>query len=205
MTMRSLAFALLAVLAALLPGCISYKYPLQDVTPVLAARGSGPVAVATLDRRPEVTSEDEDPEYAGIMRDAYGIPRDVSTGTGEPFADEWTGAAARALRAAGFEPRTTNLPLNTPDADASAALAKLSTGKSVLFTIRKWQPDTYVETTLHYDVSAAVLDRSGRSVATKSISGDAELGAGGWGVIMQAFAKQIAQLLDAPEVAGALR
>ncbi len=213
MTTRSIAQALLLALSAALSGCaVGNEYAFQDATPALTSHGAGAIAVATVDRRPDVVSGEEAPDYVGTQRGGFGNPFDVSTDSGKPFADDWTAAAERALKAGGYAPVTTSLPVNASDADAAAALAKLAPGKSVLFVLSKWHSDTYNNCTLHYDVTARVLGRSGSTLATKTTSGSSELGGSAWNppahakkAVPEAFAKQIAELLDAPEIAGALR
>lgn len=210
---RTFAVLTLAAAGILLSGCaIGNEYAFDKVAPSLSTKGSGQLAVATVDRRADVVSGENSPNYVGEQRAGFGIPYDVTTDSDRPFADEWTDAVCRALRQSGYDPAANYLPAGATDADAVAALAKSSTGKSILVVLNKWDTDTYNKCELNFDVTFRVLEPSGAVLATKAISGKADLGGSAWNppaharkAVPEAFGKQIEELLSAPEIASALK
>ena len=48
--------------------------------------------------------------------------------------------------------------------------------RAVLLTLREWKSDTYMNTTILYDVTLSVLDRSGQVVGESRLKGEDNLG-----------------------------
>jgi hypothetical protein len=77
-------------------------------------------------------------------------------------------------------------------------------------TLREWKSDTYMNTTILYDVTLSVLDRSGQVVGESRLKGEDNLGgdfvnppAHAKTVVPAAFKAKLEQLLGDPAVASA--
>lgn len=172
--------------------------------------GAGPLALATHDRRAYVLSGTKPPAFVGVERGRFGGPSDVATPDGRPLAQDISQALASSLKRAGFTPVVLTVsPRAAPD-EVQSALARAAR-RAMLLTVREWQTDTAVNTTLTYDVSLAVIDPSGRALVEKRLSGRDELGGSTLNptrhareAIPRAFKAKLEALLNDPDVQRAL-
>jgi hypothetical protein len=82
----------------------------------------------------------------------------------------------------------------------------------ILLTLNEWKTDTYMRTTLYYDVTMRMRDQDGRVLAEKVLTGSDNLGGDAWDpsaharqAVPQAFKGKIEELLNNTEIAEALQ
>jgi hypothetical protein len=208
MRRRTACLCLLGLLC-LLAGCAAADnravYAPREVRLDVAAKG--PVALGVKDSREEVVSGDRRATFIGFQRSLYGIPFAVQTRSGRPFVQELAELIAEGLEADGVEVETVALSPSGPREAAISALAATGRPRLLLFEVVEWWGDTYVRTTLHYQVSLAVLDGAGRELARATAAGEDEIGGRQRPErrTLQAATDDIVQsLLSAREVAAAL-
>ena len=91
--------------------------------------------------------------------------------------------------------------------------AGLSVVSVMLFALAgEWKSDTYMTTTLYYDVNMQMRDQDGRIVAEQKLEGSDNLGGDAWNppsharqAVPQAFKGKVEELLNNAEVAAALQ
>jgi hypothetical protein len=208
------ALRLWVILAAslLLGACaIGNKHAYHDVVASVPASGTGQVAVATHDQRSYVLSGKKAPEFVGLSRGGYGNPFDVTTENAQPLAAAMTQAIANSLSQKGFQ----SIPVAVAASDAAGAvrdkLVSAGRDRSVLLTLREWKSDTYVNTSVQYDVTLSVLDRGGQVIGESRLNGEDDLGGDfvnppghAKTAVRAAFKAKLEQLLGDPAVAAAL-
>lgn len=208
---RSIAGIGLAIgVALILEGCAygqTYRY--DDVTLQLASAPTrGSVAVGVHDLRPYVVSGGKPEKFVGLMRGGFGNPFDVNTETGGPLAIEMRDAIAKGLRAKGL----TVLPVVVNPSDGAAGvkskLAASGAPRLLLVTLDEWKSDTMMNTALIYNVSLAVLDAKGETLAINRSVGRDNLGSLGLSPgpgITAGFVRRFEALFDDPKIAAAMR
>jgi hypothetical protein len=134
------------------------------------------VALGVWDTRKDEVSGRRKPSWLGLERSLYGIPHGVTTATGKPFADDLTNYLVRSLARTGIEAEAVNIPVGTDREDTVKQLTATGCTRLLLFRLDEWYADTYVQTTLHYDVTLEVLDAAGATVSEISVSGEDDLG-----------------------------
>lgn len=210
---RAMAAVLLAACEALTGGCAAGNTHDYASAPLsLGAAGNGRLAVAVSDRRAYVVSGAKRASFVGLSRTGIGTPTDVLTSSGRPMAAEWTDAIVRAAKLRGFDAQA--VPLGSSD-EAGAAIARLrsaSARRCLLFTVDEWKSDTYVNTTLHFNVTLEVLDGSGALLARKTIGGKDDLSGDAVNAsdrarrsVLQAFQTKISQMLGETDIVRALK
>jgi hypothetical protein len=106
----------------------------------------------------------------------YGIPFAVQTQSGRPFVQDLADMIVRGLRSQGVQAQAVNLsPFKSRD-ETLATLQAQSSPRLLLFEITEWYGDTYVTTTLHYDLSLTVLDAQGRELGKGTAKGEDDIG-----------------------------
>ena len=105
----------------------------------------------------------------------FGNPFNVETESGNPLSDDFSKAVAKALSKKGVQVTEVSIPLRMDQSDVIKNLTQ-SGNKAVFITIKEWKSDTYQNTALNYDVQIQVIDKTGKVVAKKSISGSENLG-----------------------------
>lgn len=173
----ALILSMLAFAFALTGCAVGNKYDYRRV--ILTEpwiRGTGTLAVAVHDQRPDVLKGEETPDYVGLQRGGFGNPFDVSTESGNPLADDWAHAVAQGLTFGGFAaaPVATSF-LDRPE----VVLRKLqATGAQalLLFVLHEWHTDTFSNITLHHEVALDVLSPAGQVLAEARLTGSSELG-----------------------------
>jgi hypothetical protein len=175
--MRLISNTALALAAAAAVGCAA-----GNTVPVTAPfgfsldyRGTGTVAIAVRDQRPDVVSGNRKESLFGHQRSLYGIPFPVNTASGQPFAIDFASLIVQGLKAKGVSATSVRVSPFKSEDDAIAALAATGSDRSFLFTLTEWDADTYSRTTLHYDIKLAVLDKQGTLLGQTSIAGEDEL------------------------------
>ncbi len=199
--------------AVLLGACaVGNQHAYHAVTADLTSSGSGRIGVATHDQRPYVVQKEKGPHFVGLSRGGFGNPFDVTTEGDRPLADAMTRAISNSLQKKGFEP----VPLFVPPSESSESVRKMllqsQVDRAILLTLREWKSDTYMDTSLLYDVTLNVLDRTGRVIGEKRVQGRDNLGADvinppahAREAVPKAFKAKLEELLNDPAVAKALR
>jgi hypothetical protein len=188
------------------------RHAYHTVTADLTSSGPGRISVATHDQRPYVVQKEKGPHFVGLTRGGYGNPFDVGTEDDRPLADGMTRAISKSLENKGFQP----VPIFISPFESSESIRKMllqdKVDRGILLTLREWKSDTHFDTSLLYDVTLSVLDRTGRVIAEKWIQGRDNLGAdvlnppGHAGeAVPKAFKAKLEELLNDPAVANALR
>jgi len=169
----------LATVALCLPalaGCAAgnqHDYRVRLPPPL---EGSGRVAIAVHDQRPDVVSGSDDADTVGVARSGYGIPFDVATESGLPLSEDWAAVVASAMRRGGF---TAVVVHTTPQQSRADVIRRLhATGASalMLFVVYRWHADTYMDVSLDQDVVLAVVGPNGALLGHARSTGEADLG-----------------------------
>ena len=172
--MRLVAIMAAATLAA---GCaVGNQHAYHDATADVAPSGGArSVAVGAQDLRPYVISGGKAGNFVGLSRGGFGNPFDVTTESGNALAQDFAASIARSLEAKGFKATAVRVA-GTTAPDVNEMAAKSGQERLALVTINEWKSDTYMSTTLQYDVTLRVFDASGQQLAQNRISGKDDLG-----------------------------
>jgi hypothetical protein len=171
--------ALLPIVALYITGCamgqrVNYS-PVASDLPVVP-KSMEQLRVGVLDSRPEVVSGKHNEHYVGATRSGFGIPFPTSTTSGKPLAEDFATVIADSFRRQGV--KVTILPLSPfkPREESLRALHGTDEARRLLVEIKEWASDTYMHTSLHYDVVATVFGNQGQPLGGKEIQGEDELG-----------------------------
>jgi hypothetical protein len=208
---RSLTLLLSAALLA--TGCaVGNVHNYRDAAFPLAKDSGQAVAVAVQDQRPYVLDGNKGPEFVGLSRGGFGNPFSVTTASGQPMADDMARAVASSLETAGYRPTVVAL---SPKEGMDAVRAKLAAARApraLLLVVREWKSDTYMGTSLTYDLTLSVLDTGGAVLADKSDRGKRDLGASAWNPPAHArkaapemFSKMMGEFLSDEAIRKALK
>ncbi len=207
--MRNLCLVIL--LGFLASGCAfgnTHRYDLGDAA--FNLQSDKAVAVATLDLRSYVRSGDKPPSFVGLQRGGFGNPFDINTSSGRPMAEDMTTSIVKALTTSGVQASGVNAPTGAGEAGVRELLLKAEAERFVLFLVREWKADTYLNTALIYDVTLSVLQGDGSQVAEKSLQGRDNLGsslvpADARVNTEKAFRRKLEEAINDPAVAAALQ
>ena len=203
-------FWCLIVLAILLQGCaVGNKYNFSDVRAdlqLVPAKVKN-VAVATSDQRKVVVSGECAPTYVGMQRAGLGNPWRVNTESGLPLADDLTKAVSESLSKKGYN----SIPVYVKYADDQSRILELlgerKAERSLLFIIKQWESDTYMNIGLDYEIELTVYDEELVKLASVSIAEDRDLPGSFWDPpsaarmeVPIAFKKVIETLLNDPNI-----
>ncbi len=211
--MRRILAAALCSLASLLPACIPYAstHEYEDIGLTLTARGSGRLSVAVLDARPYVNPSEKTPKFVGVQRDAIGLPFNVETHSGRPFADDCLLVITRALQSRGFETASV-LTSNRDAPDAVRQRLLASGGRSLLVRIVDWKLDSYDSSKLSFDLDAQVLSAGGEVLGRSRVLGASEVKGNGLDPVGFAklagptlFKAKAEELLNDPAIVAGLK
>lgn len=125
----------------------------RDVVPPLGVSTANVVAVTAEDQRPYVLADSNTPQWVGMVRGGYGNPFGVHTASGQPLAIDLIQAATDSLKADGVK--------IAPGTDADRTLS---------IVVKNWKSDTWYHTSVYFDVSAEVRDKTGQSLAMNMVS-----------------------------------
>lgn len=166
------------VLGLLVEGCAignTHRYDLGDAA--FRVNSDKTVAVTTVDLRPYVLSGDKGPSFVGLQRGGFGNPFNVNTSSGRPLAEDMTTSIVAALEKSNVRALAVTTPTNTQEAGARDLLLAAEADRFILFLVREWKADTYLNTGLPHDVTLKVLQRDGTELAEKTLNGRDNLGA----------------------------
>lgn len=194
-------------LIAMLDGCaVGVTHQYDNATPEIKASAGAKLGVGVQDRRLYVVTKQKPESFVGVSRGGFGNPFDVNTASGKPLADDVSKSIQTTLAAKGVKASAVNLPLGTDENEAIKRLAA-SGDKAILIVLNEWKADTFMSTTLTYDVQAMVVDASGKVLSSKKIFGADNLGGSAINppehsrnAVPIAFRKKLEDLFAAPEI-----
>ncbi len=194
---------------SMLGGCaVGVTHQYNNVALQIKATSGSKLGIGVQDRRIYVISKEKPENFAGISRGGFGNPFIVKTSSGGPLADDFSKSIQAALSANGVKVNAINLPVGVNESEAIRLLTP-SSGKAILVELNEWKADTYMSTTLIYDVQALVIDTNGKVISSKSISGSENLGGSAMNppehsrkAVPIAFRKKLEELFSAPEIAN---
>ncbi len=205
-----LQMGLLLAGVMLLGGCASYDYDASRAK--LGYSGQRRVAVGTWDQREYIVSGDQDPDFVGWQRTNMGIPFKVKTSSKQPLATEMTSSLILSLAGAGFAASPVTLKPEDTEGSAVYTLLQNKPGRALLLRMDEWKSDTLMKPTVYYDLTMYVYDGAGRKLGSKTLKGDEDLegrifnpSGKAQKTVPEAFRVKIEQLLNAPEIAKALK
>jgi hypothetical protein len=123
------------------------------------------------DQRPYVVSGDEPANFVGEQRNGYGMPFNVTTTDGRPFAKIVQETVQRDLEAAGF--RVT--PSNDKVSSIAGAAGPVQADRALTVVMREFKSDTFNNINFDYDFEVIVYDAAGAELARDRLSGEEEL------------------------------
>jgi len=187
---------------------ISFKGPPVPVN----YTGQRRLTVTVLDHRPSILKYEKPLNFVGIIRGGYGNPFDLTTESGEPFADALLYTVTESLKAKGFPVTPIS---NKPEAKRKSVLKDFRSSGSdrlLLITVDEWQNDYYPasfsteNSHVLFDVELEVFNTEHKIVAKEEISGECHLPSG-WPneTIPRFYQQKISELLNAPKIAAALK
>lgn len=208
---RSILSLSLVGIVAFVSGCaVGNKHNYSEATPSLKGTQGNKLDLGVQDQRVYVLSGEKPAAFVGLSRGGFGNPFNVETESGKPLADDFSKAVAKSLSKKGVQVTEVNIPLRMDQADVIKNLTQ-SGNKAVFISIKEWKSDTYQNTALNYDIQVQVIDKSGKVVAKKSISGSENLGGDfinppghAKRVVPPAFQAKLEQLFSDPEIASHL-
>ena len=173
--MRSLKLAAILPVLVLLTGCVMGNTHTFNYVPAERSEiGQGKVVLlfAVDDQRPYIVTGDEPLNFVGEQRNGYGVPFNVTTSDGRPFATIVQETVQRDLEAAGF--RVTALAQKKPTLiEDTVRTAQASRALTVV--MREFKSDTFNNINFDYDFEAIVYDDAGNELARDRISGEEEM------------------------------
>jgi len=178
MNTRTTSYLVLTLLAGILSGCAwGNRYDYQSVhASIPQASKKSTVAVAVVDRRPDVVSSSHDNNYIGTTRDGYGIPFKVYTKSGLPLSEDLSKAIATSLTASGYQASAFTFTPVTDESVARARILSQSADRKILVLINKWESSTLINTEIDESINVQVYDRSGKLLANENFSESQGLG-----------------------------
>jgi hypothetical protein len=208
--MKVIAAVLLALLVS---ACaIGNQHQYSGMAPNVAAQTNMSLAIGVQDRRPYILDGSKTADFVGVQRGGFGNPFDVTTSTDGPLAIDIRDSIAASFKNKGVQVTTVELKPALSMTAANEALVQAGKDRALLITLSEWKSDTFMNTALIYDVTVRILDRSGRVLADNKISGRDDLSGSGINppahaksAVPVAFRAKFEQLLNAPQIAGALR
>ncbi len=201
----------LLLLLLLLTGCAvgnRYDYRSSRISLPLNATDQRSLALQVKDVRPYVVSGEKKASFVGLQRGGFGNPFDVTTGSGEPLADEMAAAIAGALVQAGYEVHQLQ---NQADGGFFVAGKKTGAKRFLLLTVKEWKSDVFTGITLHSDLDLKIYNDNGEQLANSTMTfvegiGGAQIGAAkNSEAVTREFAKRIGYLFNSEAIRKALQ
>jgi hypothetical protein len=172
--MRRIIPALVLAAACLLQGCVfgntqTFNYVPTDKSD--AGKGSVVLLFAVDDQRPYIVTGEEPINFVGEQRNGYGMPFNVTTTDGRPFAQVVQETVQRDLEAAGFKV--------TPSADKAADIAAMEriaqAHRALAIVMHEFKSDTFNNINFDYDFEVIVYDDAGKELMRDRIAAEEEL------------------------------
>lgn len=203
----------IAVSCLFLGACaVGNKHEYSGLAPDVIVQSSNSVAVGVHDQRPYVISGNKTGTFVGLSRGGFGNTFNITTASDKPLADDFRTTIAQVLKHNGVSVKEIAIRPTDSGPEARQALVTLKQARSLLLTLTEWKSDTYMGTSLEYDIRLVVLDSAGKELAEKTLRGSDNLGGNPINppghakeVIPPAYKKKIEELLTSAEIKEALR
>jgi hypothetical protein len=152
-------------------GCRATQYDLTKSQLKTNFQGSGKVAIAVQDLRTFVVDGTKPPAHIGSHRHGSGMPRDANTKSGKTLAEDIATIVASSFTANGFQ--VAQFPISTNDNQESLAWQQAASAydKIIVFTLKKFRSDSWVEVELQWEIKMSVYDGKGTLLAEKESAG----------------------------------
>ncbi|MBN1534552.1 MAG: hypothetical protein JXA20_17900 [Spirochaetes bacterium] len=207
MKIRSIA-SVVIIAAFISTGCASYNF--SSYTPTLQLKGTGTIAVASVDQRSYVLKKENDPSYISTARGTFGNPWSEYTSNEEPVASEVSRIICAALNKNGFSSQPVFVAPSADIQEAENALKAKNSAKSVLVQIGEMRGDIWMGDRCYVDLKVRILDEQSNLLAQNRVKfeGSAGMSFGKSGAIDNIMGKikvKLEELFNAPDVVGALQ
>jgi hypothetical protein len=187
-------------------------YDYSQVSPDVVLQGNlGTVAFAVFDNRPFVATGEQSPATVGAVQPEKGRQVVIATASGAPFAQDVSLAVQRLLDKNGIPSKPLVAAQSTSLKAAENLLLLEPADRHTLLVIHQWGTDTFLQTTLVYDLELLVTDRAGALLASRRINGSESLGRSTDDPLSvpqnraaPALRAKLQQLFGAPDVAAVL-
>jgi mannose/fructose-specific phosphotransferase system component IIA len=167
------------------------------------------VALAVQDRRPYVVSGNKPEKFVGLQRGGFGNPFDVNTSSGAALATDLRDSIAKALKAKGYNVTAVTVAPGDANDAARRKLADARAKRSALVVLTELKSDSYMNSSVAYDMTLTVLDERGNAVASNTVRGEDNVSGSGMiadeSKITQHIGHKLEQLFADPKVTAALR
>jgi len=203
------------LLILFMQGCaVGNKYNFSNTRVDLQISGSRQVsvAVATLDKREVVVTQECAPTYVGMQRAGFGNPWRVNTESGLPLADDITKTVSESLTEKGFSTQPVQVTFAQTEKEAFQALMEKKSKRSVFILLKKWESDTYMNIGLEYDLRLKVVGADQSILAETATAEKKTIPGSFWDPpaaakeqIPIAFKQVLEKLLNDPSVLAALK
>lgn len=145
------------------------KHPYHEVIISTQIKSNNPVALAIHDQRQYVVDGSKSATYCGNLRSGVGIPYDITTKSGKPFADDILDVVGKALEKNSINLNKVATRSGLTKEAVIAELVKTQAPRSLYIRILEWKTDTYMKADLYCLVLLQVLDNNGNIVAENSV------------------------------------
>ncbi len=126
-----------------------------------------PVHVVVVDDRPYVIDGSQAPDWVGIQRSLLGVPYAVRTESGNSLSGDFARCIGESLRAAGADAEYRTLPPGASAESVAADVAEHRVRSSLVFRLREWKTESWISTTLSYDISAESFGPGGTVIGSE--------------------------------------
>lgn len=164
----------------LLSGCVvgqKIDYASSPI-PKLKEKGNKTVAVGVHDQRAYVKNGQKYPRYVGTFRGGFGNPWDVETASNKPLAKDINGVFSQAMKNAGYKAVPVEIVFSDNQDTVLMKFKDSGAERFLLLTLNKWRNDTYMNTSLYYDLVLTIYDQDLKQLAESRASGEEHLGSG---------------------------
>jgi len=207
--MRALLSLLLAFLLA---GCAVGRtagYSEASVNVPMVAASNVTLALAVQDRRPYVVSGNKPEKFVGLQRGGFGNPFDVNTSSGAAVASDLRDSIAKGFKAKGYSVTPVTVAPGDDSDTLKRKLAEPRAKRAALVVLNELKSDSYMNSSVAYNMTLTVLDERGSVVASNSVKGEDNVSGSGMiadeSKITQAVANKLEQLFADPRIGAALR
>jgi hypothetical protein len=199
----------LSMVVVLGSGCaVGVTHPYDNSSLEIKAAAGSKLGVGVQDRRIYVVSKEKPENFVGLSRGGFGNPFDVKTTSGKPLADDFSKSIQTSLTAKGVKVSVVKIPTEIDESEAIKRLSSVDE-KAIFIILNEWKADTYMSTTLTYDIQATLIDATGKVLSRKKIVGVDNLGGSAINppehsrnVVPVAFRKKLEELFASPEISN---
>lgn len=169
------------------------------------------IAVAVHDQRLYVVEGGKAEKFVGLSRGGFGNPFNIVTESSKPLAEDMTTSIVAALRAGGAKTLATTTAPQQSSKSVLAELLATKSPRSVLLRLDEWKSDSFMATTLKYNVLLVVYGPDGLFRGKKRLQGADVLGRSGtpaWQspkVVPVAYRGVLSRLFSDPAITDALK